>query len=498
MLTAEGVILTSGSTAAVPPCPHCQGAAHRWGREHDRQRYRCRDCRRTYTETTGTSLARLRRRDHWHRFADAARDGHGAYRTARHCGIAASTAYRWRHRIPADELSRLAPPPVGGIISMFSGVGVLDLGFEQAGFRTSMASEIHPPFATAFVHARSAMGVGQPQHGVVVDSAEAFLGDRRGQLAAAMRDARSKYGLVGFVGGPPCPDFSAAGKHGGADGDHGRLTQVYADLIVEMQPDFFLFENVKGLWSTARHRSFYDRIRQQLVDHGYSVADRLVNALHYGAPQDRERIILVGFQRASFADAEAMASTFDWSRHAAHQGASTAPWPTATPFVPGGHCRWPRALPARLRPLTVQHWFDRNRVADHPNAGDYFEPRSGLARMLTVREGDTSRKSYKRLHRWRYSPTAAYGHNEVHLHPSEPRRLSVAEAMAIQSLPGSFTLPSAMTLTDKFKTIGNAVPLLLAEALARTLAECLRCGLAGVADRLTAPLAAAPAVRLTA
>ena len=77
--------------------------------------------------------------------------------------------------------------------------------------------------------------------------------------------------------------------------------------------------------------------------------------------------------------------------------------------------------------------------------------------MQTIPEGDSNKKSYKRIHRWRYSPTVAYGNNEVHLHPYKERRLSVAEAMALQSLPKEFALPQSMTLTNCFKTIGNGV-----------------------------------------
>ena len=79
------------------------------------------------------------------------------------------------------------------------------------------------------------------------------------------------------------------------------------------------------------------------------------------------------------------------------------------------------------------------------------------------------KKSYKRLHRWRYSPTACYGNNEVHLHPYKVRRLSVAEALAIQSLPKKFALPNNMTLSHKFKTIGNGVPYLAAQGVAKTI-----------------------------
>jgi DNA (cytosine-5)-methyltransferase 1 len=91
--------------------------------------------------------------------------------------------------------------------------------------------------------------------------------------------------------------------------------------------------------------------------------------------------------------------------------------------------------------------------------------------MKTVEEGDDSKKSYKRIHRWRYSPTVCYGNNEVHLHPYKERRLSVSEALALQSLPKEFELPPDMSLTDKFKTTGNGVPFLLAQGIAQTIKD---------------------------
>jgi site-specific DNA-cytosine methylase len=119
--------------------------------------------------------------------------------------------------------------------------------------------------------------------------------------------------------------------------------------------------------------------------------------------------------------------------------------------------------------LRVSYWFKLNKVDKHPNRLDHFQPRAGLAKFETLREGDVSKKSYKRLHRHRYSPTAAYGNNEVHIHPTEASRISVAEALAIQSLPSEFCLPPKMTLTNKFKTIGNGVPFLAAQGLAKTI-----------------------------
>ena len=146
------------------------------------------------------------------------------------------------------------------------------------------------------------------------------------------------------------------------------------------------------------------------------------------------------------------------------------PWPIADPFVADSETMCPDGLPECF---TVEYWFRKNDVTNHTNATDYFIPRNGLSRIETVDEGDVSKKSYKRLHRWRYSPTVAYGNNEVHLHPYKCRRLSAAEALALQTLPKEFELPKDMTLTNKFKTIGNGVPYLLSSGIAKTIADFL-------------------------
>ena len=126
-----------------------------------------------------------------------------------------------------------------------------------------------------------------------------------------------------------------------------------------------------------------------------------------------------------------------------------------------------------LSKLTIQHWFEKNDVENHPNASHHFVPRAGLAKMKIIGEGDDRKKSYKRLHRWRYSPTAAYGNNEVHLHPYKNRRLSAAEALAIQSMPKEFYLPENMSLSNMFKTIGNGVPYLASLGIANTVSDFL-------------------------
>lgn len=140
-------------------------------------------------------------------------------------------------------------------------------------------------------------------------------------------------------------------------------------------------------------------------------------------------------------------------------------WPSCDPFEERA-VRVPPNVPLEL---CVNTWFERNEVEDHPNSVHHFQPRAGLAKFKVIPEGDVSRKSYKRLHRWRYSPTACYGNNEVHLHPWLPRRISAAEALAIQSAPKDYCLPPGMTLSHMFKTIGNAVPVEVSRGVAASL-----------------------------
>lgn len=104
----------------------------------------------------------------------------------------------------------------------------------------------------------------------------------------------------------------------------------------------------------------------------------------------------------------------------------------------------------------------------------FFIPRNGLQKFMEISEGDDKKKSYKRLHRWRYSPTAAYGNNEVHLHPYKSRRISAAEALAIQSLPKEYTIPNDITLTNMFKAIGNGVPYLAAKGIALNIYDYIK------------------------
>ena len=360
------------------------------------------------------------------------------------------------------------------IFSFFSGVGMLDLAFENNGYNIVLVNEFDKHFLNAYKYARTQMKIKKPKYGYYDKSAEYFSKSRgKKRLLRFMEAERNNGSWVGFIGGPPCPDFSVAGKNRGASGEHGRLTKTYFDVICRCQPDFFVFENVKGLVRTKKHLHFYNEMKQKLVHNGYAISSQLLNALIYGVPQYREREIMVGIRQDILNKLNIKYDNdgffaFPWEQEAVGnlEKILSQQWPGEQRFIPQSK-RVNKHT--EFEELTVEYWFRKNNVCHHPNSRDRFKVKKGRTKMETIAEGDTSRKSFKRLHRWRYSPTACYGNNEVHLHPYKVRRLSVAEAMALQSLPKEFILPKNMSLSSKFKTIGNGVPYKLAEAIAITL-----------------------------
>jgi DNA (cytosine-5)-methyltransferase 1 len=360
-----------------------------------------------------------------------------------------------------------------GVFSFFSGAGLLDLAFEDLGFETLAVNEISEAFTKAYFYSRETLGRQLPKFGGKICTVDWFLGPEGKQwLGKRLFESREEGYFVGFIGGPPCPDFSVGGKNRGRHGDNGRLSESYVDVICAQRPDWFLFENVKGLWRTAKHRTFFEYLKGKLKNEGYQLSQMLLNSIQFGAPQDRDRIFLFGVldhnlpaSSNHFMTRNGSSLEVDWEQSAVYSGreAFDFPWPTTSPF--GGELA-PTACPEEL---TVGYWFNKNNVLNHPNAVDYFKPRAGLSKFQVIAEGDDSRKSFKRLHRARYSPTVCYGNNEVHLHPCLPRRISVAEALALQSMPSNFVLPPDMTLSAMFKTVGNGVPYLLGTGVAKVI-----------------------------
>lgn len=360
------------------------------------------------------------------------------------------------------------------VYSFFSGIGFLDLGFENAGIDIDFVNEFNKSFLAGYKYAREKMHVKPPKYGYYCGDINNLLRAKdKKELYSHINDNRENE-IIGFIGGPPCPDFSIAGKNSGIKGQNGRLTTSYKRMILLYEPDFFVFENVKGLWSTKKHKEEYEKIKRSFSRKGYVLTEQLLNALEYGVPQERERIILFGIKYNLLSEQKKEArkilkKQFTWNglQDLSLETIRNCDWPTTDEFILNGNLEKPNNI---IEELTVEYWFNKNNTSSHYNSDDYFLPKS-KTRFETIPEGDVSRKSFKRLHRWRYSPTAAYGNNEVHLHPYIARRISVAEALAIQSLPSTFVLPKTMSKSEMFKAIGNGVPYLMSKQLAESIKE---------------------------
>jgi len=359
------------------------------------------------------------------------------------------------------------------LLSFFTGGGFLDIGFARVGFTVVWANENNNVFADMYESAVPSLSKVN-RHGILLER----ISDRRSIESIKSTEITRKAfpagrpEFFGVIGGPPCPDFASGGKHRGHEGDHGRLSKTFVEHICTIKPSFFVFENVHGLLRTEKHRTFLETLEKQLQEANYCIDRTVLNSLDFGLAQDRERVFLIGIRKnllKLILRRDVDVSERKWF-----------PWPSGEYCDAKLRFEWPKVNQngkAPVKPegipneLMVFHLL-ADISDDLPNAKEGFKPYSH--KFKTVREGDTSGKSFKRLHRYRYSPTACYGNNEVHLHPWEQRRLTVREAMRIQGIPDEYALPGTVALSAKFKMVANGVPIPLAEQIAVSLRRFLR------------------------
>lgn len=296
------------------------------------------------------------------------------------------------------------------IFSFFSGAGFLDLGFELSGYPTALVNETFLPFIEAHRYSRKNFCLLTARYNYDNFSVEDYLEVQgKDRLKSLLRDARASNSIVSFIGGPPCPDFSVGGKNRGQNGDQGRLSATFVEVICQQKPDFFLFENVKGLWRTKKHRQFYEEIKTKLSEAEYILTEHLINAIEYGVPQNRERIIVIGFLSDLLPNNLLRKKTdnliFPWDEYKKYDKAiiSNLSWPTVNDFKEDSSFSCPESI---IQDLTVEYWFRKNDAANHQNSKHHFMPRAAKKKFALIQEGDYSKKPFKRLHRWRYPPTA--------------------------------------------------------------------------------------------
>jgi DNA (cytosine-5)-methyltransferase 1 len=173
--------------------------------------------------------------------------------------------------------------PIG--IDLFAGAGGMSLGFEQAGFDIVAAVELDPIHAA--VH-----HFNFPESAVIAKSIIGLTGQ---EVRAAANIGRPSVDVV--FGGPPCQGFSLIGQRM-LDDSRNQLVKEFVRLVAELDAKVFVFENVKGL-TIGKQRMFLDALIEAFDDAGYRVRVpwRVLNAMNYGVPQDRERLFLLGTRK---------------------------------------------------------------------------------------------------------------------------------------------------------------------------------------------------------
>ena len=162
------------------------------------------------------------------------------------------------------------------ILSLFSGCGGLDLGFEKAGFEIPVANEFDPTIWETFK-------VNHPKTQLL----ECDIKN--------IKEEDLPKDIDGIIGGPPCQSWSEAGAMRGINDSRGQLFFEYIRLLKILKPKFFLAENVSGMLS-KKHKEAVDNFIKLFKDCGYNVSLTLVNAKDYGVAEDRKRVFYIGFR----------------------------------------------------------------------------------------------------------------------------------------------------------------------------------------------------------
>ena len=162
------------------------------------------------------------------------------------------------------------------VVSLFTGCGGLDLGFEKAGFEIAWANEFDKVIWGTFELNFPKVPLDKRS---IVDIPSNEIPD-----------------CDGIIGGPPCQSWSEAGACRGINDHRGQLFFEYIRALKDKQPLFFLAENVSGILAHI-HKEAFNRILDEFSGAGYNIAYKLLNAKNYNVPQDRQRVIIVGYHK---------------------------------------------------------------------------------------------------------------------------------------------------------------------------------------------------------
>lgn len=337
-----------------------------------------------------------------------------------------------------DEGTKSAVPALPQIVSLFCGAGGLDWGFHQEGFSIPLAIDVSA--AAIRTHRKNFSNT----HSVTADLID--LGPK-GVLGLVRKLIPAKTS-IGVIGGPPCQGFSRANTGSQADDPRNQLPAKYLEIVRQLKKyyavEFVVFENVLGI-RDKKHAATYQSILEGLDELGFSVTEKELCSLDFGVPQNRRRIVLSAMRKG--------------------RGYSKVVPQKSTGVV---------TVREAIGNLAPPAFFSRDLdPADIPVHRNHWTMRPKSIRFSNPGEPSEEGRSFKQLSWDKPSPTIAFGHREIHVHPNGTRRLSIYEAMLLQGFPKEFILEG--NLSEQVDQVSNAVP----PPLARSIAGAVKLALSG-------------------
>jgi DNA (cytosine-5)-methyltransferase 1 len=327
------------------------------------------------------------------------------------------------------------------IISLFCGCGGFDFGFVQPGFEVILALDLNPIAVRTY-------NLNLGRHVAEVGDLSQMTGQ---DIVAFLKQKYPGIAPRGVIGGPPCQFFSHSNVHQKDNDERRELPRHYGRILRTLNEhyglDFFVFENVSGIRS-PKHREDFEAFKALFAEAGFEVAEGVLDPVDFGVAQKRPRVFLVGLNREKY-------------------GNSRYLFPTSgrTPFLDVR-----RVIGDLPPPCFFERGLKREDIPYHPNHWA-MQPKSAKFRDGSLKEGQRKSRSFRVLEWNKPSWTVAYGHREVHIHPSGERRLSVYEAMLLQGLPEDYELLG--NLSQQITLVSDAIPPQLGTALARSLLDVL-------------------------
>jgi len=341
------------------------------------------------------------------------------------------------------------------IIDLFCGCGGLSLGFEKAGFDISFAIDVWKDAVETYNRNHlKAVGLCRGIHELDNTYLEQLVKENE---------------IVGVIGGPPCQGYSTVGTRN-IDDPRNHLYLEYCRVVEIVKPKFFLIENVKGL-VTLNKGMFKEDIMTRFSNLGYNVSYKILNASNYGVPQSRQRVFFVGLKNEVFKFPEEknyQVSTYDAISDLPsldsledHKETYNYNEDSVSDYQKIMRKDSKLILNHNITKHTDQTKDVISRIKDGGRISDLPEEYWGIRKY---------NKAFQRMNSKLPSHTIDTGHRN-YFHYKENRVPSVRECARIQSFPDNFVFLGSKT--SQYKQVGNAVPPLLAEEIAKQIKEYL-------------------------